>query len=111
MRSQGVAIAILNMGIRLRLGGDGTVESIRIAVGPAGPRPFRARAAEQELLARVPDDAALRTAAEALRREAEFRTSPHRSTAEYRRHLGSILLERTLHAALDRARAATGALP
>ncbi len=42
MRPQGVAIAILNMGCWVRLARDGTIEDIRLAIGPAGPRPLRA---------------------------------------------------------------------
>ncbi len=42
MRPQGVAIAILNMGVWVRTADSGTIEAIRIGVGPAGPTPLRA---------------------------------------------------------------------
>jgi CO/xanthine dehydrogenase FAD-binding subunit len=38
----------------------------------------------------------------ALLAETHFRTSPHRSTAEYRHHLAGVLLKETLSAAWDR---------
>ena len=50
MRPQGVAIAILNMGAWLRVdSATGLVEDIRLAAGPAGPKPFRARRTEAVL--------------------------------------------------------------
>lgn len=99
MRPQGVAIAILNLAIWLRASAVGTMEDIRIAVGPAGPCPLRAHQTEAVLRGRTPDDEALRLATAALRSEATFRTSPHRATTEYRDHLAEVLLGRTLRKA------------
>ncbi len=48
MRPQGVAIAILNMAVWLQREGD-RIGEVRIALGPAGPIPQRARAAESAL--------------------------------------------------------------
>jgi CO/xanthine dehydrogenase FAD-binding subunit len=100
MRPQGVAIAILNMGAWLRVDGGGTVSEIRLAAGPAGPRPFRARRTEDILrgrpLARLLDEETMAQAAEAFLAEATLRASPHRSTAEYRRHLAPIVLREVL---------------
>lgn len=99
MRPQGVAIAILNLALWLRVSPAGLIEDLRIAVGPAGPRPFRAHETEAVLRGRIPDDVALREAARSLRSEATFRTSPHRATAEYRDVLAEVLLGRTLRKA------------
>lgn len=99
MRPQGVAIAILNLGLWLRVSPGGRMEDLRIAIGPSGPRPFRARRTEAVLRDRIPDPEALVEAARALRSEATFRTSPHRATAEYRDHLSEILLRRTFRKA------------
>ncbi len=96
MRPQGVAIAILNMAARIRIGEDGTVLEATLAVGPAGPRPLRARAAEASLLGRKLDESTLEATLAALLSEVELRTSPHRATADYRRHLLRTLLRRTL---------------
>lgn len=98
MRPQGVAIAIMNMGIWIERKDD-LIEDIRISVGPAGPRPFRARAAESSWRGSKMDGINLSAGVEAILSEAKFRTSPHRSTAEYRLQLVRPLLEETLWAA------------
>ncbi len=100
MRPQGVAIAIMNMGIWIKRLGE-VIQDIRISIGPAGPTPFRARAAEATLRGKTIQKKNLPEAVEAVHIEAKFRTSPHRSTAEYRRHLVTPLLEETLLAAWD----------
>lgn len=102
MRPQGVAIAILNMGVWLERAGD-CIAAVRLAVGPAGPRPFRAREAEAVLMGSPCDQGNLDRAVDALLSEASFRTSPHRSTAEYRRHLAAVLLSETLQKAWERS--------
>jgi len=100
MRPQGVAIAIMNMGIWIKRLGE-VIQDIRISIGPAGPTPFRARAAEASLRGKTMQKKNFLEAIEAILNEAKFRTSPHRSTAEYRRHLVAPLLEETLLAAWD----------
>lgn len=99
MRPQGVAIAILNMAGWMRLSPDRTIEDVRIAVGPSGPRPFRAAATEKTLRGSSLDDETIRRGVEMLLSEVSLRTSRHRATEEYRRHLIAVLLERTLLAA------------
>ncbi|MEW5871147.1 MAG: FAD binding domain-containing protein [Chloroflexota bacterium] len=102
MRPQGVAIAILNMGVWVRRQQERILD-VRIAVGPAGPLPLRARAAEQVLRGQVFDAALLAQAVQALLGEAHFRTSPQRATAEYRRHTAQVLLQETFDLAWQRA--------
>jgi carbon-monoxide dehydrogenase medium subunit len=102
MRPQGVAIAILNMAVWLRLAPGGELERVRIAVGPGGPVPFRARATESALIGRQPDSEAITEATAVLLKEIKLRTSKHRATSAYRQHLAGILLERTLQAALEK---------
>ena len=109
MRPQGVAIAILNMATRIKFAADYTVLEAALAVGPAGPRPLRARAAEAALLGRNLDESTLEDTVAALLSEVELRTSPHRATAEYRRHLLRTLLRRTLLGAERRLRSAANA--
>jgi CO/xanthine dehydrogenase FAD-binding subunit len=101
MRPQGVAIAILNMAVWLQREGD-HIGAVRIALGPAGPVPQRARAAEKVLQGSPLDAPTLQRATEALLSEARFRTSPHRATAEYRRQMAGVLLEDTLKTAWSR---------
>lgn len=102
MRPQGVAIAILNLALWLRLASDTVVEDVRLAVGPAGPRPFRAQQAENALRGYRLDEGRLRAAGKALADEATFRSSPHRATAEYRSLLADVLLRRTVRQAWAR---------
>ncbi|GMR09797.1 MAG: xanthine dehydrogenase family protein subunit M [Anaerolineae bacterium] len=102
MRPQGVAIAILNMGARLRSDESGIIQEARLAIGPAGPRPRRAWATEQAIEGNMLDEDSFWRALNALREEVSLRTSPHRATAEYRSHLLASLLRQTLVAALSR---------
>lgn len=101
MRPQGVAIAILNMAIWLE-GREGRVHQARMALGPAGPVPFRLRQAETVLRGAALDESTISRALAALLEEAHFRTSPHRATADYRRHLAGILLRQALNLAWER---------
>lgn len=102
MRPQGVALPILNMAVWVARRGS-TLEALRIAVGPGGPVPFRALAAEALMCGRGLDPAAQAECLEALLSEARFRTSARRATADYRRRLAAGLLEETLTAAWERA--------
>jgi carbon-monoxide dehydrogenase medium subunit len=77
-----------------------------IAIGPAGPLPFRAHNAEQTLVeaSRI-DDAVIEAAVHAAQAQAELRTSKHRATKEYRHEMVDVLLRRVLTRAVARARA------
>jgi len=103
MRPQGVAIAILNMGLWLQREGD-RIFDIRIAIGPSGPTPYRASAAEEALRSQSPSGQAIEYAIKALLDEAQFRTSRHRATAGYRSEMALVLLKETLSAAWERSR-------
>jgi carbon-monoxide dehydrogenase medium subunit len=102
MRPQGVAIAILNLAVWLQRQDD-LIADIRIAVGPSGPIPFRASAAEAALRSKPMGEGAITEAIQALLGEARFRTSPHRATAEYRQDMSGVLLRHTLAAAWERS--------
>lgn len=102
MRPQGVAIAIQNMAVWLRREQD-SLADIRIAIGPAGVKPFRASGAEDSLRGKTLEEESIREGVAALLREAHFRTSPHRATAEYRQRLAGVLLRQTLQTAWQRA--------
>lgn len=103
MRPQGVAIAILNLGLWLRLDGD-KIADIRISVGPSGPVPRRMNQAEDVLRGHPLKDSTIGLALDAILEQANFRTSRHRSTSEYRQHVVGILLEETLITAFERAK-------
>ena len=102
MRPQGVAIAILNMAVWLERDGE-RIKDARISIGPAGPKPLRARSSEAALRGKQVDDQALFSAMQALLSDAHFRTSPHRATEEYRRHIAGVLLRETVEAAWQRS--------
>ena len=99
---QGIALAILNMAIWLQRKEDRMVK-VRIAVGPSGPVPLRMNAAETILINQTPSPQIQAQALDELLKEAHFRTSRHRATAEYRRNLASVLLQEALSMAWNRA--------
>jgi carbon-monoxide dehydrogenase medium subunit len=99
---QGIALAILNVALWLQRKDDQLV-NIRIAVGPSGPIPLRMKAAEKVLIGQSPSPEIRVHALGELLREAHFRTSLHRASAEYRRHLAGILLEEAFTKAWQRA--------
>lgn len=103
MRPQRVAIAIINMAAWVRCSSNGRLEDIRLAVGAAGPRPLRARKTEAALRNRRLSHETLQLAIDELLSEASFRTSPHRATLEYRRHLVPTVLARVVRTAYNRA--------
>jgi CO/xanthine dehydrogenase FAD-binding subunit len=99
---QGIALAVLNMAIWMQRRGE-QITDIRIAVGPSGPIPLRMPAAEKELIGHNPSPEVQTSALVELLKEAHFRTSPHRATAEYRRHLAGVLLHEAVNMAWQRA--------
>jgi carbon-monoxide dehydrogenase medium subunit len=103
MRPQGVALPIINNSVWLERDGD-TIKQIRIAVGPGGAVPFRARKAEAFLAGKPYTDETFKAALDALVEEVKFRTSKMRATSEYRYHLVKSLLKDTLNAAWERAK-------
>jgi xanthine dehydrogenase FAD-binding subunit len=100
---QGIALAMLNLAIWLERDHERIVAA-RIAMGPSGPVPRRIQAAEQVLAGQVYSPALLDLALEELLKEAHFRTSPHRATAEYRQHLADVLLKEAFPIAWERAK-------
>lgn len=101
MRPQGVAIAILNLGVWLERSGD-RISDVRIAAGPGGKIPFRGRAAEELLRGQVFEPALISRAIDELCAEASFRTSRHRATQAYRYAMAGVLLEMNLDQAWER---------
>jgi CO/xanthine dehydrogenase FAD-binding subunit len=93
---------MLNMAIWLERRDD-RIEDIRISIGPAGPVPSRMRETERYLIGQSPNLNVQGKALEVLLKEAHFRTSAHRATSEYRRHLAGILLQEALTSAWERA--------
>jgi xanthine dehydrogenase FAD-binding subunit len=102
MRPQGVALPIVNTAIWIKSDGQ-VIRQVRVAVGPGGPTPWRARDAEQALAGRAMSPATARSALEALLEDVSFRSSPRRASSDYRRHLMGGLFEETLDLAWKRA--------
>jgi CO/xanthine dehydrogenase FAD-binding subunit len=100
MRPQGVAIAILNMAAWLRLDANRYIEAVRLACGPAGPRPFRAHQTEAVLKGKRFDEQLLVQVSNTLANEVRLRTSRHRATQEYRQQLLPYLLGEVLQTAI-----------
>jgi len=103
MRPQGVALPIINNSVWLERENE-TIKQIRIAVGPGGAVPFRARKAEAYLGGRPYSDETFKAALKALIEEVKFRTSKMRASSEYRYHLVGPLLKDTLDTAWERAK-------
>lgn len=108
MRPQGVALPILGLAAWVSVPA-GVIAAARIAVGPAGPTPMRARRAEAALTGQPWAPERLPAIADLILEEARLRTSPHRATAEYRRELILPLLTRALTLAVRRATTAVSA--
>ena len=108
MRPQGVALPILGVAARLLLDESRQrVVEASIAIGPAGPIPFRATEAEAVLTGGSSFDAALVEATvAAAQQQARLRTSKHRASKEYRHEMIGVLLQRVLTRAADTARTA-----
>ncbi|HAJ35959.1 MAG TPA: hypothetical protein DCL15_09725 [Chloroflexi bacterium] len=108
MRPQGVALPILGVAAQVQLDEMGRrAVAASIAIGPAGPIPFRATESEAILLAAPSlDEVAIEVAIAAAQRQAELRTSKHRASKEYRHEMVAVLLRRVLPKAIARAQAA-----
>ena len=102
MRAQGIALPILNVSVWLERKSE-RIQEVRIAVGPGGPTPWRARSAEDSLRGQPLSPATFVAAREAVLKQVGFRTSPYRASAEYRLHLVDDLLNECLETAWKRA--------
>jgi CO/xanthine dehydrogenase FAD-binding subunit len=110
MRPQGVAIAILNLAVWLHCAGE-TIKDVRIAVGPSGPVPRRMVATENFLRAKQFSSENINQAYHTLLDEANFRTSRHRATEEYRQKMVGVLLESVLGKAFQRSMSTQAGYP
>lgn len=91
--------ALAGIALTVRLGESGGCSALRIVGFGIGDTPERLRAAEAELLDRVPDAAAITRAARAAATACSPRGDIHASAA-YRRELLEVLLRRALDDAL-----------
>jgi len=85
---------------------SGTIVRARIGLGGVGPIPLRAHAAEAVLNGKKLDDGALK-AANAAQAELLEPLTDTLYSADYKRHVAGVLMQRTLRKAFDRARQTT----
>jgi CO/xanthine dehydrogenase FAD-binding subunit len=102
MRSQGIALPILNVSVWLERKAE-RIQDVRISVGPGGPTPWRAGTAEDSLRGQPYSPATFATALQAVLKQVGFRTSANRASAEYRAHLLHNLFYECIEAAWQRA--------
>ena len=79
------------------------IKDVHIAVGPGGPIPFRATKAEDALRGQSFTDKTFESALDVLLKQAQFRTSARRASADYRKHIVGGLFKDVLDTALERA--------
>ena len=95
-------IAIVGVGVSVTLDGEHVV-ACRIALGAVGPTVIRADAAEAALQGKLPDEAAIQTAADAARDMARP-ISDQRASAAYRKKMVGVITRDALRAAVAAAR-------
>lgn len=99
-RRKALTLAIVNTAVRLRLGTEGNVEDVRIALGAVAPTPIRARSAEAWLLGRKANAENFDIAAEKAAQDSKPITD-FRAGAEYRRKMVRVLTRRALSLASE----------
>jgi carbon-monoxide dehydrogenase medium subunit len=106
MRSQGVALPIINLAIWVHRSQDTALEEkigdIRIAVGPGGPVPTRALETENFLRGKNITEEVIASAENILLNDVRLRTSPYRATSNYRQRLAKVLFRDVFHSAWSR---------
>jgi CO/xanthine dehydrogenase FAD-binding subunit len=85
----------------------GGIRSARIVLGAVAPVPVRAREAENILIGELPGRSLFLKAGETAAGESKP-IDDHRGTSEYRRDMVSVLTQKTLQAALQRANTSQG---
>jgi CO/xanthine dehydrogenase FAD-binding subunit len=119
-RRPSLVLPIINCAASLQFEGDvpgaeevspGTIAHAAIALGPVGPRPFRARRAEAFLMGQVAGADVLAQAACIARDEANPRSSIMRASRDYRLAVIPPLVEEALRAATARAVMSVGKAP
>jgi carbon-monoxide dehydrogenase medium subunit len=107
MRSQGVALPILNLSVWLHRRNESTaddwIEEIRISMGSGGPVPTRVIATEDFLQTQPLREQVITESLDIFLREVRFRSSPHRASSGYRQKVVKELFRTVLISAWDQA--------
>lgn len=99
-RRKALTLPTLVVAAVLHVEGD-AIQTVRIAVGPVAPTPFRAADAEKFLVGRAPELAALSQAGDLAAAKAKPRDSVIRGSQEYRTAMVAVLVRRALNQALE----------
>ncbi|MSS70271.1 MAG: xanthine dehydrogenase family protein subunit M [Candidatus Latescibacteria bacterium] len=104
MRQAASGFALVGVAAQVTRDRDGSCAAVAIGITGTSKMAFRARAAEEALRGKRPDEAAIR-AASGLATEGidEFQEDIHAS-ADYRRHLTQVLTQRALTKAVERVK-------
>jgi carbon-monoxide dehydrogenase medium subunit len=94
--------SIVHVAASVRLDGA-TIAEARIAVGCAGPQPVRALTVEARLAGAIADEQTVSASVHGLG-ETLAPVSDVNATAEFKRHVAEVLVERSILAAVERAR-------
>lgn len=103
MRPQGVALPMISMACRLGLDDDQNIDRIRITIGPAGPVPYLAEPAMEQLINTPATHEQFAKAADAVLKSVKFRSSKYRASRQYREAMIRTHLPRVLERAAQRA--------
>tara|TARA_B100000945_G_scaffold285405_2_gene255658 strand:+ start:643 stop:1512 length:870 start_codon:yes stop_codon:yes gene_type:complete len=95
-------IAVVGVGSWVKLAADGTIADARISLGAVAATPLFAEQASAILIGKEPNEEVFSAAGE-LARQIATPISDMRGTDEYRSHLVSVLVKRTLITAVERA--------
>ena len=95
-RIAGADLAIVNAAVRITVGSDGIIQDPRIALGAVAPTPMRAEIAESMLRGLKPQGKLLKIVADQASQEIKP-ISDVRGSAEYRKLLSRVLVERALN--------------
>ena len=93
--------AITSAAALMTLDGAGAIDRISLTVSGVGPAPVRCKDAETMLVGQIPDEDALRAAAETCR-AVDAMADVHASS-EYRQHLATVMARRAMVKAAERA--------
>lgn len=97
--------SIVHVATSLRL--DGFVAEARVVLGCVSPRPLRATAVEERLIGTDADEETVRAAAEGLGATLTP-VSDVNASADFKRHVAEVLVERAVLTCADRARGTAG---
>lgn len=95
-RRKALSLALVNAASAFRLNGSGRIVDPRVALGAVAPTPIRAMGAETYLEGRSPDNPETFRNAATMAAEEASPIDDFRASAEYRRQLIKVLVQRTL---------------